>query len=172
MAQRGHALARRGQEVVEVDCFGPFDVADPAHLVLLCSDGLYRAVPDDSIWQLLLSARDAEMAVAELARLAWRNQSDDNISAAVTEIGEFFRSRPAAPAPRRREAALAPLPILIAAPPPAAEQPAPSAASPIARRPRPQSRLRLRLSRMLRDDTLFAVLVSIGFCWLILSLLI
>lgn len=78
---------------VEIDLFGPFS-AEPPHVVLLCSDGLYKAVPESLIREYVLATEDLDTAVRSLAALAFRNGSDDNITAAALELGSLAR-RPA-----------------------------------------------------------------------------
>jgi PPM family protein phosphatase len=82
---------------VEVDIFGPYEIAGPPHLVVLCSDGLYRAVGSDALWEALVTADDGDTAARTLSSLAYQNRSDDNISVALLECGDWFRTR----APRR-----------------------------------------------------------------------
>lgn len=85
---------------VEVDCFGPFDAREP-HAVLLCSDGLYRAMSDDLLREHVAAAEDPWAAARSLAAEAYRNGSSDNISAAVVLFqASEPRIKPAAAAPR------------------------------------------------------------------------
>ncbi|MDQ3555973.1 MAG: protein phosphatase 2C domain-containing protein, partial [Gemmatimonadota bacterium] len=83
---------------VEVDLFGPFPI-EPPHAVILCSDGLYKALPDRVIADFVRSTEDVEAAVNGLSALAYRQGSDDNISAVAVEFGRFDRWLPAVTAP-------------------------------------------------------------------------
>lgn len=75
------------EPVVNVDCFGPFDAGE-RHVVLLCSDGLYRTLSDDTLQQHVAGADDPWAAARSLAAEAYRNGSADNISAAVVLLGD------------------------------------------------------------------------------------
>lgn len=83
-----NALTRSiGADVdVQVDVFGPFP-ADERHIVLLCTDGLYRALPDSRIRTVVLDAPDLEAGVRTLGRLAYEEGSDDNITIAAIHFG-------------------------------------------------------------------------------------
>lgn len=72
---------------VEVDVFGPFEAKDEPHVVVLCSDGVYKAVADDAIRECILVAEDAQTAASALTALALRNGSDDNMTVALMEVG-------------------------------------------------------------------------------------
>ncbi len=67
---------------VDVDVFGPFTVDEP-HMVALCSDGLYRVLPDARIRDELAGAPDLDTAVRALGQLAVEYGSDDNVTLAV-----------------------------------------------------------------------------------------
>ena len=71
---------------VQVDVFGPYP-ADERHIVLLCTDGLYRALPDSRIRTVVLDAPDLESGVRTLGRLAFEEGSDDNITIAAIHFG-------------------------------------------------------------------------------------
>ncbi len=86
---------------IEIDLFGPFPLDEP-HALFLCSDGLYKSVPDHIIREYVLSTEDLETAVHALAALAFRNGSDDNITVAAVEFGTL---------PRRPSAITLPVPI-------------------------------------------------------------
>lgn len=110
------------EPAVEVDLFGPFP-ADPPQVVLLCSDGLYKALPPEIIREYVVATGELATALEALSALAYRRGSDDNISVAGIEWGRL---------PRRSPAITLPLPIPLlarrAAPPPtgpAAAAPAP-----------------------------------------------
>ncbi len=75
---------------VEVDVFGPFDMRVP-HAVVLCSDGLYKALPDEVIREYVLATPDVETAVRSLAAVAYRLGSDDNITVGALEFGSVPR---------------------------------------------------------------------------------
>lgn len=74
------------QESVEVDLFGPFEIAGHPHSVMLCSDGLYRGLSDEAAWHHLISAPDPGTAAQSLIDLALRHGSDDNVSVAVVQF--------------------------------------------------------------------------------------
>ncbi len=78
---------------IEVDVYGPFATEAP-HVVLLCSDGLHKALPAASIHDYVLATEDVGSAVRSLAALAYRRGSDDNISAAAVEFGSLERRTP------------------------------------------------------------------------------
>jgi PPM family protein phosphatase len=79
-----------GQDHVDVDVFGAFDVREPA-VLLLCSDGLYKSVPDHLILKVVLGTPDVAVAARALASVAFRRGSDDNISAILCEFGSLDR---------------------------------------------------------------------------------
>lgn len=85
------------QESVEVDLFGPFEIAGRPHTVLLCSDGLYRGLSDEAAWHHLVAAPDPTTGARSLVDLALRHGSDDNISVAVVQ----FEGVSAPPQPER-----------------------------------------------------------------------
>ncbi|CAN5653528.1 protein phosphatase 2C domain-containing protein [soil metagenome] len=85
-------------ESVEVDVFGPYAVQSQ-HAVLLCSDGLYRTVPDDVIRAYLMGTTDLPTASQALAALAYRRGSDDNISLAMVEFDLLPRRLPSVTLP-------------------------------------------------------------------------
>lgn len=148
------------QAEVEVDLFGPFEIPGSPHLVMLCSDGVYRAVPDAAIRRLLLTAGDVAAAAAALADLALRNQSDDNLSVAIIEFGNVV-APPAEHAPVRRAAAppvARPVATAATLPPPAASPPSV---------PR---WLRKSFAAVASDNTLFALSVAILLLWLLARL--
>lgn len=78
------------EEEVEVDLFGPFPVeSDSAFLI--CSDGLYKTVPDDELSDLFRKSGSARGAAQSLVTVAFDKGSDDNISVAIAEYGEVPR---------------------------------------------------------------------------------
>lgn len=95
---------------VEVDAHGPYAI-DAQHAVLLCSDGLYRAVEDDLIRRYVLSCDALEAAAETLGTLAYRRGSDDNISIVAVEMGHLERVE---------DDVTLPIPILPTEPPQAA----------------------------------------------------
>src|SRR5690606_7232714 len=78
---------------VDVDVFGPYDVAEP-HALVLCSDGVHRSLSDDALVRHVGQVEDPWAAARSLAVEAYRNGSTDNISAAVILFGST-RPRPA-----------------------------------------------------------------------------
>jgi protein phosphatase len=78
---------------VEVDCYGPFDARE-THAVLLCTDGVYRALSADVLRSMMVEAADADSAVRAIAGAAYEAGSDDNISVALIGFGAA-RERPA-----------------------------------------------------------------------------
>ncbi len=79
---------------VEVDVFGPFPVEDDT-AVLLCSDGLYKALSDSDLGDLFVKSGGPRGAAQALVATAYERGSDDNISIAIAEFGEVPRDRPA-----------------------------------------------------------------------------
>lgn len=70
---------------IDVDLFGPFDAATP-HTVVLCSDGLYRTLPEQRLRDVSTGA--LEHTARALADAALQAGSDDNISIVVVRFGE------------------------------------------------------------------------------------
>lgn len=70
---------------VDVDVFGPFR-ADEPHIVVLCSDGLYRTLADARIRDELTGGLSLESAVRTLGRLAVEYGSDDNVTVAAIQF--------------------------------------------------------------------------------------
>lgn len=79
---------------VEADLFGPFDVR-PNTAILLCSDGLYKALSDQDLNRIYLRSGSPEGAAQSLVTSALEEGSDDNISVAIAEFGEVAREVPA-----------------------------------------------------------------------------
>ena len=77
-------------EEVEVDVFGPFAVEEDTAF-LLCSDGLYKTLRREGIRQVFLASRDHSEAATALVWAAYEGGSDDNITVAIAEFGEFPR---------------------------------------------------------------------------------
>lgn len=132
-------------ELVEVDVFGPYPV-QPQHAVLLCSDGLYRAVPDDVIRTYLVGTTDLSTAAQALAALAYRRGSDDNISVAVVEFDVL---------PRRLPPVTLPLPIQLQTQraPATPVPPVPRSGTPAPPRPRSLQRTQTKGRRRRRGRT-------------------
>lgn len=79
---------------VEVDVFGPFPVESNT-AVLLCSDGLYKTLPDRELAGIYSRSGSPEGAAQSLVAAALEGGSDDNISVAIAEFGEVPRAAPA-----------------------------------------------------------------------------
>jgi len=79
-------------EEVEVDLFGPFP-AEENTAVLLCSDGLYKALGDSDLREIFMSSGDPGTAAQALVSAAFERGSDDNITAAIAEFGEVPRGK-------------------------------------------------------------------------------
>jgi protein phosphatase len=71
---------------VEVDVFGPFDATRP-HLVILCSDGLYRSLPPAVLAQGLDYIADLSGTARSLVEVALEHRATDNVTVAVVEMG-------------------------------------------------------------------------------------
>jgi protein phosphatase len=70
----------------EVDCFGPFDAMEQ-HAVILCTDGLYRAVGVERLQEAASSGLPEEELASALVVAAYDAGSEDNISVAVVRFG-------------------------------------------------------------------------------------
>ena len=79
---------------VKVDVFGPFPLEGDL-VVLLCSDGLFKALSDGEIRQLFAASADAGDAARALVAAAYEAGSDDNITVVVAEHGQVPRDRAA-----------------------------------------------------------------------------
>ncbi len=161
------------QETVEVDIFGPFEIAGRPHTVMLCSDGLYRALSDDAAWHHLIGAPDPAAGARVLVDLALRHGSDDNVSVAVVQF----------------EGATSPLQLGRTNRVPPRPMPATSVASPSvhhaatpfivaamqkevkAVRPARTSLLRRTIAVALSDNVLFGLCTGILMMWLALRLI-
>ena len=176
------------QESVEVDMYGPFEIAGRPHTVLLCSDGLYRGLSDEAAWHHLMAAPDPGTGARSLVDLALRHGSDDNISAAVVEFegvtspqrpyltartngnaGSNRASTPAAtsaPAGVRTTGMVSRLPVATQSRP--ATHVRPDASSlPLPKR----SATRRWLALLLHDNVLFGLSAGILLLWLALQLM-
>ncbi|HSJ25422.1 MAG TPA: protein phosphatase 2C domain-containing protein [Longimicrobiales bacterium] len=67
---------------VEVDCVGPFDATEP-HATLLCTDGLYRVMTDETLHRLVGSDGEPGPVVDALTAAALDAGADDNVSVAL-----------------------------------------------------------------------------------------
>ncbi|MBL0169098.1 MAG: serine/threonine-protein phosphatase [Gemmatimonadaceae bacterium] len=76
---------------LEVDVFGPFTTEEP-HVVVLCSDGVYKGTPDHVISSVVRAVPDVTTAAQTLIDVAFRRGSDDNMSAVLLEFGSLPRS--------------------------------------------------------------------------------
>jgi serine/threonine protein phosphatase PrpC len=70
---------------VEVDSFGPFE-ASAGHDIVLCTDGVYRFVPDDDLRRIVAAAAQPADAVRAIIDAALSAGSDDNISVAIVRF--------------------------------------------------------------------------------------
>ena len=61
-------------------------------LWLICSDGLYNMVPDETIAEILKEAKDEETAADELLQLALENGGTDNITFVIGRVTEVSAS--------------------------------------------------------------------------------
>jgi hypothetical protein len=161
------------QETVEVDVFGPFEIAGRPHTVMLCSDGLYRALSDDAAWHHLIGAPDPASGARILVDLALRHGSDDNVSVAVVQfegatsplhLGRSNR----VPARSMAAASASPPPAVRAAPPFIAT--ATQKESKAVRAARP-SLLRRSIALALSDNVLFGLCAGILMMWLVVRLI-
>jgi protein phosphatase len=70
---------------VEVDEFGPMNLGEGSWLVL-CTDGVYKAVSDQDIEECVVEGRGAEDAAQRLVGLALERGTQDNATAAVVRL--------------------------------------------------------------------------------------
>ncbi|MFC1662137.1 PP2C family protein-serine/threonine phosphatase [Gemmatimonadota bacterium] len=70
---------------VEVDEFGPMSLEAGSWLVL-CTDGVYKSVPDIEIERCVAEGPDATAVAEKLVALALERGTDDNATAAVVQI--------------------------------------------------------------------------------------
>lgn len=103
-----NALTRSlgGEPGVEVDLFGPF-VAEQPQVLVLCSDGVYKSLPDETLEAIVRGTPDATTAARVLVDEAFRRGSDDNLSAVVLEFGIMPRSAPGMALPPSIDAQIA-----------------------------------------------------------------
>lgn len=73
---------------LDVDLFGPFE-AGGGTVLLLCSDGLNKTLPDADIRRILLEGGDLEEAARTLPSRALQRGSDDNITVALAAFGDL-----------------------------------------------------------------------------------
>jgi protein phosphatase len=76
---------------LEVDVFGPFAAEEP-HIVVLCSDGVYKGTPDHVISSVVRAVPDVINGAQTLVDVAFRRGSDDNMSAVLVEFGNLTRT--------------------------------------------------------------------------------
>lgn len=165
------------QASVEIDVFGPFEIAGRSHTVMLCSDGLYRALSDEMTRHHLLSAPDPSSGAHTLVDLVLRHGGDDNISVAIVQFegstsGAFAshlartaKSRSVAPGPGPGNVPGSAHPSM-----PAKQAPNFDELHAVRLAPRP-SLLRRSLAVMFSDAVLFAVCTGILMMWLALRLI-
>ncbi len=79
--------------VVDVDVFGPFTV-QASTAIVLCSDGLYKALSDPELRAVFGRSSDVREAAEALTTAAWQGGSDDNISVILAEFGQIPREIP------------------------------------------------------------------------------
>lgn len=91
------------EEEVEVDLFGPYDVAE-ATAILICSDGLYKTLSESDIREIFLGSGGPDGAAQSLVTSALEEGSDDNISVAIAEFGEVPRAEPMGTVPLEQQA--------------------------------------------------------------------
>lgn len=174
------------QESVDVDLYGPFEIAGRPHTVLLCSDGLYRGLSDEAAWHHLMTAPDPATGARSLVDLALRHGSDDNISVAVVEFeGVTSQQRPQhtvrtnrgpdrtaasrpsmAPAGARATGILSRMPVATQSRPAAYVRP--DASSLVLPK---HSITRRLLALLLHDNVLFGLSAGILLLWLVLQLM-
>jgi protein phosphatase len=104
------------QAELDVDCYGPFDALQP-HTVVLCTDGLYRAISADDLRQAVLAPSPPDDAVRQLAAAAYDAGSDDNISVVILRFGSDAASPSVSAAPDQPRAATGPASVDGAATP-------------------------------------------------------
>jgi serine/threonine protein phosphatase PrpC len=159
------------QGTLDVDVFGPFEIAGRPHTVMLCSDGLYRALSDEAAWHHLAGSPDPTTGARALADLALRHGSDDNISVAVVQF------EGAAAAHAGRVPATVRSPAAYPADLPAHRQNGHSAALARADQGRPMrlsarpSLLRRTVTAAFSDNVLFGLCTGILVMWLALRLI-
>jgi serine/threonine protein phosphatase PrpC len=60
---------------------------------LLCSDGVYKHVPDHEIARVLSQIEEPQSAADELKRLVYQRGADDNLTAVVVQVGRGMHHR-------------------------------------------------------------------------------
>jgi PPM family protein phosphatase len=81
---------------LQVDCLGPFDAGEP-HAVVLCTDGLYRAVSEDVLAEAVRRGEDPVGTLDLIMAAALDAGADDNVSAALVRFGAGPLAAAAAP---------------------------------------------------------------------------
>jgi len=88
-SKRGHsnvitrALGVESQVEVELKSISLRDGAR----FLLCSDGIYKHVPDEEIARVLAQNDEPQSAADELKRIVYQRGADDNLTAIVVQVG-------------------------------------------------------------------------------------
>lgn len=171
------------QETVEVDLFGPFEIAGRPHTVMLCSDGLYRALSEDAAWHHLIGAPDPAAGSRILVDLALRHGSDDNVSAAVVQFESAASPLVSGRSPRVPTRSTAPIrsnghtaPVASAAGATTAPALTATAALSLPKTARARgagrpSLLRRSMSVVFSDNVLFVLCAGILMLWLTLRLI-
>jgi serine/threonine protein phosphatase PrpC/DNA invertase Pin-like site-specific DNA recombinase len=99
------SLTRAVGAAAKVDPSIRFEDAAPGDVLLLCSDGLHRMVPDAEIAAILADAPTARAAVDRLIACANERGGRDNVTAVVLRWTGAVTSRPRLREPARIEAA-------------------------------------------------------------------
>jgi len=96
---RGMILRAVGvQRSVEIDTT-PFQVKE-GDSILMCSDGLYRLVPEKRMASIVAGSEDPAVAVKQLIEEANKEGGVDNITAVLVKIGKLPPAMPTMPFPQ------------------------------------------------------------------------
>lgn len=76
------------EDELEVDLFGPFEAGEGS-VLLLCSDGLNKSLPDADIRRIVLESGDPDEAARTLPSRALQRGSDDNVTVALAAFGDL-----------------------------------------------------------------------------------
>lgn len=71
---------------LEVDSYGPYGAGE-AHAILLCTDGVHRFLSEAALQEVIGRSATAADAVCALVEAAHERGSDDNMSAALIQLG-------------------------------------------------------------------------------------